>query len=186
MALVGPSGAGKSTVADLIAGLLIPDKGKIYCDSILLEGDQRLAWRRGLAYITQEVFLFHDTVRSNLSWVQPEASEEELWAMLELAEAAEFVKRLPEGIDTVIGDRGVRLSGGERQRLALARALLSRPQLLILDEATSALDHENEQKIQQALQHMDGKLTIIIIAHRETSIQHVKQRIELNVESGMT
>jgi len=186
VALVGPSGAGKSTLADLIAGLLIPDMGKIYCDSTLLEGEKRLAWRRGLAYITQEVFLFHDTVRANLSWVQPEASDEELWAMLELAEAAGFVKRLPKGLDTVIGDRGIRLSGGERQRLALARALLSRPQLLILDEATSALDHKNERKIQQALQHMDGKLTIIIIAHRETSIQHVKQRIELNVKPGMT
>jgi len=185
VALVGPSGAGKSTLADLIAGLLIPDAGKIYCDSTLLEDEQRLAWRRGVAYITQEVFLFHDTVRANLSWVQPEASEEELWKMLELAEAAGFVKRLPKGLDTVIGDRGVRLSGGERQRLALARALLSRPQLLILDEATSALDHENEQKIQQALQHMDGKLTIIIIAHRETTIQHVKQRIVLDVDTGL-
>jgi len=180
VALVGPSGSGKSTLADLIAGLLVPDSGGIYCDSILLNDEHRLAWRRGIAYITQEVFLFHDTVRANLAWVRPEASDEELWAMLDMAAAADFVRRLPSGLETVIGDRGVRLSGGERQRLALARALLSGPQLLILDEATSALDEENEQRIQQALQQLDGNMTIIIIAHRETTIQHVKQRVELD------
>ncbi len=185
VALIGESGAGKSTLADLIAGLLIPDSGKIFCDSILLEGEQRLAWRHGVAYITQEVFLFHDSVRANLSWVRPQADENELWEVLALAEAARFVRRLPNGLDTTIGDRGVRLSGGERQRLALARALLSRPQLLILDEATSSLDRKNEKKIQQALQHMDGKLTIIIIAHRETTIQHVKHRVVLDAESGI-
>jgi len=179
VALVGPSGSGKSTLADLIAGLLVPDSGRIYCDSVLIDDEHRLAWRRGIAYITQEVFLFHDSVRANLEWVQPGVTDEALWATLELVAAADFVRHLPDGLDTLIGDRGIRLSGGERQRLALARALLSRPQLLILDEATSALDEANEQKIQQALQQLDGKLTIIIIAHRETTIQHVAQRIVL-------
>jgi len=184
VALVGPSGSGKSTLADLIAGLLVPDFGEIYCDSTPIQDENRLAWRRGVAYITQEVFLFHDTVRANLDWVQPGVSDESLWTTLELVAAADFVRRLPNGLDTLIGDRGIRLSGGERQRLALARALLSKPQLLILDEATSALDDDNEQKIQHALQQLDGKLTIIIIAHRETTIQHVKQRIALNIATG--
>ena len=182
VALTGPSGAGKSTLADLIAGLLLPDAGTIGCDEVVLEGDARMAWRRGVAYITQEVFLFHDTVRANLAWVSPEVSEAELWQALEMAAAADFVRALPAGLDTLIGDRGIRLSGGERQRLALARALLSKPQLLILDEATSALDHENEQKIHQALLQLDGKLTMLIIAHRETTIAHVKQRIVLGID----
>ncbi len=184
IALVGPSGAGKSTLADIIAGLLQPTTGAVYCDDIKLEGEERLAWRQGLAYITQEVFLFHDTVRANLNWVAPGLSDEQLWQVLEKAAAKDFVERLPQGLDTIAGDRGVRLSGGERQRLALARALLSQPQLLILDEATSALDHENEKKIQQALRQLHGKLTIIIIAHRETTIEHVDARIELRINHG--
>jgi len=186
VALVGPSGAGKSTLADLIAGLLEPDSGSIYCDHIKLEHQHLLAWRKGLAYITQEVFLFHDTVRANLNWVAPDVSDDELWQVLKLAAAEDFVKALPQGLDSVIGDRGLRLSGGERQRLALARALLSRPQLLILDEATSALDHDNEQKIQLALEHLQGKLTIIIIAHRETTIEHVDATIRLGIPSEAT
>jgi len=181
VALVGHSGSGKSTLADLIAGLLEPDAGHIYCDNIALEGENRLAWRQRVAYVTQEVYLFHDTVRANLSWVSPKpVTDEELWRVLGLAAANDFVAQLPDRLDTVIGDRGIRLSGGERQRLALARALLSEPQLLILDEATSALDHENEQKIQMALRQLQGKVTILIIAHRETTIAHADLRIELS------
>jgi ATP-binding cassette subfamily C protein len=179
VALVGASGVGKSTLADLIVGLLVPDSGSILCDEILLTGENRLAWRRSLAYVTQEVFLFHQSIRDNLNWVKPDASDSDLWRVLQLAAADDFVQQLPQGLDTVIGDRGVRLSGGERQRLALARALLSNPQLLILDEATSALDHDNEQKIQQALLQLQGKLTIIIIAHRQTTIEHVDVTISL-------
>lgn len=185
VALTGPSGAGKSTLADLIAGLLVPDSGTIRCDDVVLEGEQRMAWRRGVAYITQEVYMFHDSVRANLQWVNSEANDAELWQALEMAAAADFVRALPDGLDTVIGDRGIRLSGGERQRLALARALLSNPQLLILDEATSALDHDNEQKIHQALLQLEGKLTILIIAHRETTIAHVKQRIVLGNDEAI-
>jgi len=181
VALVGPSGVGKSTVADIIAGLLQPTEGAVYCDDIKLEGISRMAWRQGLAYITQDVFLFHDTVRANLEWVSSTVGVDDLWQALELAAAKEFVEQLPLGLDTVIGDRGVRLSGGERQRLALARALLSQPQLLILDEATSALDYDNEIKVRQALRKLKGKLTIIIIAHRETTIEHVDSTISLKI-----
>jgi len=182
VALVGPSGAGKSTLADLVAGLIEPGSGEIYCDNLRLDDAHRLSWRQNIAYVTQEVYLFHDTVRANLDWVSPEASDEELWTALKMAAADAFVAALPEKLDTVIGDRGVRLSGGERQRLALARAILARPQLLILDEATSALDEENENKIQTALRSLHGNMTIVIIAHRETTIAHADQRIVLGHE----
>lgn len=180
VSLVGPSGVGKSTLADLIAGLLEPSSGTLLCDGVSLEGDRRLAWRKSLAYVTQEVFLFHDTVRANLAWAAEGATEAEMWEALRDAAADGFVARLPEGLDTVIGDRGIRLSGGERQRLALARALLGRPQLLILDEATSALDLGNEEKIRQALERLKGRLTIVLIAHRETTLEHADERIELD------
>ncbi|TQV85349.1 ABC transporter ATP-binding protein [Aliikangiella coralliicola] len=180
VALVGPSGSGKSTLADLIAGLLTPTHGQIFCDDILLDETFRLAWRKQIAYVTQETYLFHDTVRKNLSWVtNSRATDQQLWEVLSQASADTFVRELPQGLDTIIGDHGMRLSGGERQRLALARSLLTNPQLLILDEATSALDRDNEQKIQQALKQLRGNLTLLIIAHSETTIQHVDKRIEL-------
>jgi ATP-binding cassette subfamily C protein len=186
VAIVGPSGIGKSTLADLISGLLEPSCGQISVDGCAIDDGNRLAWRNRVAYVTQEVFLFHSSIRDNLIWVCDQSEydsnatlERELWRVLDLAAASEFVKMLPHGLDTVIGDRGVKLSGGERQRLALARALLSKPDVLILDEATSALDNENELKIRNALVKLDGELTIIIIAHNETTIEHVTQRIVL-------
>lgn len=180
LALVGASGAGKSTLADLIAGLLEPCSGEIYCDDTVLNEKNRAAWRQRVAYVTQEIYLFHDSIRVNLQWVSAKAlSDEELWCALRKAAAEDFVAALPVGLETIIGDRGIRLSGGERQRLALARALLADPQLLILDEATSALDHENERKIQQALEQLQGQLTIVIIAHRETTITHADSRFVL-------
>ena len=109
--------------------------------------------------------------------------DDDLWNVLKLTAADDFVAKLPKGLDTIIGDRGIRLSGGERQRIALARALLSQPQLLILDEATSALDQENEQKIQTALERLQGTLTIVIIAHRETTLRHVDKRIDLGANA---
>ncbi len=178
--IVGPSGSGKSTLADIIAGLLTPTQGGVYCDTELLDADLRLAWRKGVAYVTQEVYFFHDTIRANVSWVSPgPLTDADVWAALKDAAADEFVTNMPKGLDSIIGDRGMKLSGGERQRLALARALLSKPQVLILDEATSALDDGNEQKIQSVLKRMQGKLTIVIVAHRETTISHVDKRIEL-------
>jgi len=177
--VAGLSGAGKTTLVDMIAGLLVPREGRILCDGLALTPAMLPAWRAGIAYVTQEVFLFHDTIRHNLDWIRPGATEAEIWQALEDAAARDFVEQLPERLDTVIGDRGIRLSGGERQRIVLARALLARPKLLILDEATSALDPENEQKIQQVLERLRGKLTVIVISHGRAFASVADRRLEL-------
>jgi len=187
-ALVGPSGAGKSTIADLVMGLIKPHKGRVLVDEKPLGVEQMRAWRSRIGYVPQDTFLFHDTVRANLLWAYPEASDEDICEALRLAAAEDFVSRLPEGMKTVVGDRGVRLSGGERQRLALARALLRKPSLLILDEATSNLDSENEKRIQDAIERLHGSMTILLITHRLFTIRcadviHVLERGRL-IESG--
>jgi ATP-binding cassette subfamily C protein len=187
-AICGHSGAGKSTLADLLLGLLQPSAGRILVDGEPLAGLRLHAWRQSIGYVPQETFLFHDTVRANLLWARPEATESEVRAALRAAAAEEFVSQLPQGLDTVTGDRGVRLSGGERQRLALARAVLRQPSLLVLDEATSSLDTQNEQFIQQALDRLHGELTIVIIAHRLSTVRIADQIIVLKagrmVETG--
>ena len=170
-AIVGPSGAGKSTCADLLLGLIEPGEGVIAIDGRVLNGSRVDDWRRRIGYVSQDTFLFHDTVRANLLWARPDAAASELEQVLELAAANEFVRQLPDGLDTVIGDRGVLLSGGERQRLALARALLRRPQLLVLDEATNALDYENESRIQLATERLRQHMTIVVITHRLNTVR---------------
>jgi len=169
-AIVGPSGSGKSTLADILLGLIVPARGRVLVDETPLTPDLLPAWREQIGYVPQDSFHFHDTVRGNLLWARPEASEAELRNALEVA-AADFVTRLPQGLDTVLGDRGVRLSGGERQRVALARALVRRPAMLILDEATSSLDSENERRVQDAIDRLHGRLTILVITHRLTSVR---------------
>ena len=171
-AIVGSSGAGKSTLADILIGLLRPTSGRVEVDDRPLSETETAAWRRSVGYVPQDGFLLHDTVRANLLWANPDATEAELWAALERAAASAFVGARPERLDTVVGDRGVRLSGGERQRLALARALLTRPALLVLDEATSALDSVNEQLILDAVHELAGALTTVIITHRLAAIRH--------------
>jgi ATP-binding cassette subfamily C protein len=172
-AVVGESGAGKSTLADILMGLLIPDSGKIFLDNKELTPDLLYNWRQHIAYVPQDVYLFDGTIRSNLQWISDQViDEEQLWQALDVAAAADFIRKLPDQLDTRVGERGVKLSGGERQRIALARALLKKPDLLILDEATSALDQQNEQRIRDALTNIHGSMMIIIIAHRESTIQH--------------
>jgi ATP-binding cassette, subfamily C, bacterial len=178
-ALMGPSGSGKSTLADVVMGLLLPDGGAVRIDGHVLDASNRMCWRRSVAYVPQEVFLFHDTIRHNLLLACPYASEADCVQALKMA-AAEFVLDLPQGIDTWVGDGGVRLSGGERQRIGLARALLGRPSLLILDEATSALDTENESRVRQAIEAMHGQVTTLIIGHRLPTLEHADQVIQLS------
>jgi ATP-binding cassette, subfamily C, bacterial len=171
-AIVGASGSGKSTVADLLTGLLTPSAGQIRIDGRPLTGEAMASWRAQIGFVPQDTFLFHDTVRANLAWARSGATEEELWEALRLAAADGFVAELPAGLDTIIGERGVLLSGGERQRLAIARALLRRPSLLVLDEATSSLDVEHERRIQDAIDALHHRVTLVIITHRLTTIRH--------------
>ena len=170
-AMAGPSGAGKSTVADLLMGLIKPEKGEILIDDQDLHGKVN-SWRSQIGYVAQETYLFNDSIAHNLLFANPKSDKTDLWKALRLAGADKFVSKFPDGIDTLVGDRGVRLSGGERQRLALARALLRKPSLLILDEATSNLDQENENKILKALEGLPHDMAILIIAHRLSTIKN--------------
>ncbi len=179
-AIMGPSGAGKSTMADLILGLLSPDQGTVKIDGKPLSGDFLHRWRRSVGYVLQDTFLFNDTIRANLLWALPNAEEKDLWRVLRLSAAEEFVSSVPEGIDAMVGDRGGWLSGGERQRIALARALLREPSLLLLDEATSSLDTESEEYINEAIDRLHGKLTIVVIAHRSATIQRADRIVVLD------
>ena len=165
VALSGSSGAGKSTLADLLGGLLAADAGAFSIDGQELDAAARRAWRSRVAYVHQAPVLLAASLRDNLRWAAPLASDEALQTALRSA-AAEFALDLPQGLDTMLGDGGRVLSGGERQRIALARALLRDPALLILDEATSALDAESEAQVAAALRRLKGQLTILIIAHR--------------------
>ncbi len=179
-AIVGRSGAGKSTLIDLLMGLLIANEGRIFIGGVEVNEENRYLFRQNISYVPQDPFLFNGSIRDNFMLICPEAKEEDLWQALEFAAASQFVRKLPNGLDTLIGDRGVRLSGGERQRLVLARAILRKPSVLILDEATSALDQENESKIQDALDRLKGKMTIIIIAHRLSTIRNADQVLVLD------
>lgn len=174
-AIVGRSGAGKSTLVDLLMGLMQPEDGEILADGEPITGERLLSYRRSIGYVAQDPFLYNATIRDNLMMIKPDAEEAELWEALEFASSADFVRKLPDGLDTLLGDRGVRLSGGERQRLVLARAIIRKPSILVLDEATSALDTENEQRIQEALERIKASVTVIVIAHRLSTIRGADQ-----------
>ena len=187
-AIVGESGAGKTTAADLVLGLLTPQSGTVWIDGDPLTRDSARAWRMQVAYVSQDPFLFHDTILANLLWAQPAVSEEEVRDALSLAGAAGFVAGLPDGLRTVVGDRGSRLSGGERQRLAIAPALLRKPDLLILDEPTSALDAGHEQHILSTLERLTSTTAVLLITHRLGSVRAAETIYVLEsgrvVESG--
>jgi subfamily B ATP-binding cassette protein MsbA len=171
VALVGPSGAGKSTLVDLLPRFMDPDVGRITLDGSDLREFTLDSVRARMGIVSQETVIFHDTVRSNIAYGAPETDDETVWRAARAANADAFVEELPRGLDTLLGDRGVRLSGGQRQRIGIARAILRDPPILILDEATSNLDTESERLIQRALDHLLEGRTVFVIAHRLSTVQ---------------
>jgi ATP-binding cassette subfamily B protein len=188
VALVGPSGAGKSTLMALLLRLRDPTTGRILVDGLDIRTLQQRALRRQIGVVLQESLLFNDTIRNNIAYGRPGASWEEIEAAARAANAHEFIIRLPDGYDTVVGERGSRLSMGQRQRIAIARALLKDPPILILDEATSALDAESEALVQAALDRLVQGRTTFVIAHRLATVVHADRILVLKdgtiVESG--
>lgn len=173
VAFVGPSGAGKTTLADIILGVLEPKQGTVQVDGLNINECMR-SWHKRIGYIPQFIYLMDDTIRNNIAfgYRNKDISDEQIWRALGEAQLKEFVESLEEGLDTEIGERGVRLSGGQRQRIGIARALYHNPDFLVLDEATSALDSETETAVMDAINYLAGSKTLLIIAHRLTTIKN--------------
>ncbi len=178
-ALVGQSGAGKSSIVDLLIGLYQPTLGKIMVNGKSLHHYNQSSWRQHIGVVSQDTFIFNTSILENLRYGMPDATFEEVVEVAQAAQAHQFIMDLPDGYETVVGERGYRLSGGQRQRLALARALLKQPEILILDEATSALDSESERLIQRALAKFQQNRTVIVIAHRLSTIVEADQILVL-------
>ena len=181
--LIGPSGAGKSTLADVILGILTPTEGSVMYGDMNVH-EHPIKWSRKLAYIPQAIFLADESIRCNVAFgiKEEEIDDDKVWQALSEAQLDEFVRSLPEGLETMVGERGVRLSGGQRQRIGIARALYGNPEILVLDEATSALDSETEAAVMEAIDRLQGRKTLIIIAHRLTTIANCQ--IIYKVEAG--
>lgn len=178
-ALMGRSGAGKSTIADLLLGFLEPTGGEILVDGVRLTGANLSGWHQSLGYIPQEPLILNDTVRENLRRFHPNATEADMVEALKQAQAWDVVENLPQGLDTLLGDAGVRLSGGERQRIVLARVLMNNPRLIVMDEATSALDYESETAIRKAIRELNDQVTVLIIAHRLATVRTAQYALVL-------
>ena len=178
--IIGVSGAGKTTLADIILGLLSPQEGKILVDGKDIKEYQR-QWSKMVGYVPQTVYLLDDTIRNNVFFgiEEQEKEDEKVWKALEQACLKEFVEQLPDGLDTIVGERGAKISGGQRQRIAIARALYYNPEILVLDEATSALDQETETAVMEAVEQLQGKKTLIIIAHRLSTLEKCDKIFEV-------
>lgn len=180
IAFIGASGAGKTTLADIILGLLHPQKGTVVMDGMDVYAMPE-EWAKIVGYVPQAVFLMDDTVRNNISFGLPEEliEDEKIWDALERAQLKSFIETLPKGLDTIVGERGVKFSGGQRQRVAIARALYNRPEILVLDEATAALDNETETAVMESIDALQGQITMIIVAHRLTTIRNCDKIYEI-------
>jgi ABC-type multidrug transport system fused ATPase/permease subunit len=183
VAFVGPSGAGKSTMADIILGVLVPQEGQIVVEGVNIY-EHIESWHDKIGYIPQVIYLLDDSIRNNVAFGidTDKIDDERIWVVLKEAQMDEFVRNLPNGLDTGVGDRGVRLSGGQRQRIGIARALYNNPELLVLDEATSALDNDTEKAVMEAIDELHGSHTMIIIAHRLSTIKNCD--IIYKIENG--
>lgn len=170
---VGPSGAGKSTIVDVILGLLTPQEGVVTVDDIDIQ-HRMPSWQRKIGYIPQFIYLTDSTIRRNIAFGRhdKEIDDALVWEAVDAAQLRELVESLPEGLDTIVGERGVRLSGGQRQRIGIARALYHKPEVLVMDEATSALDNQTERFIVEALESIRGRHTMIVIAHRLSTVEN--------------
>ena len=182
LALVGPSGSGKTTITNLIARLYDVDEGAVRIGSADVRTVTGQSLRDSIGYVTQDAHMFHDTIAANLRYAKPDATEDQMWHALRNAQIAGLVERLPDGLNTMVGERGYRLSGGERQRLAIARLLLKAPQIVVLDEATAHLDSESEEAVQKAIDDMMADRTTIVIAHRLSTVRDANQI--LVIEAG--
>lgn len=171
VALIGASGSGKTTLSDILLGLLTPAKGSIYMDGIDIYTIPRI-WARIVGYVPQSVFLIDDTIRNNVAFGLKDVNDADIWRALEQAQLKAFVETLPAGLDTIVGERGIKFSGGQRQRVAIARALFNKPEILILDEATAALDNETEKAVMESIDALQGQITMVIVAHRLTTIRN--------------
>jgi subfamily B ATP-binding cassette protein MsbA len=180
VALVGPSGAGKTTLVELLPRFWEPIGGEIRLDGVPLRQLSRKSVRALMAVVGQDTVLLNDTVHANIAYGTPDATREQVMAAAEAANASEFISRLPQGYETLLGERGARLSGGQRQRVAIARALLRDAPILILDEATSALDTESERLVQQAIDRLMRDRTVLVIAHRLATVRHADQILVLD------
>ena len=182
--IAAPSGAGKTTMVNLLLRFFDPSSGGVKFNDFDIRELTLKSLRRQIGYVTQEIFLFNDTVAANISYGKPEATREEIIAAAQRAHADEFIRAMPEGYDTVIGERGARLSGGQRQRLSIARAIICDPPILVLDEATSALDTESERQVQEAIDELMGECTVFAIAHRLSTVIKCDQILVLG-EGGV-
>ena len=181
--IVGTTGAGKSTVVDIMLGLLKLQQGQILADGVEVRDHYR-SWLKNVGYIPQNIFMIDDTIRKNVAfgYADEDIDDDKVWAALKEAQLDEFVRSLPEELDTGIGERGIRISGGQRQRISIARALFEDPEVLIMDEATSALDNDTEAAIMDSINRLHGRKTMVIIAHRLQTIE--KCDIVYRVEDG--
>lgn len=176
--LIGPSGSGKTTVSDIMLGLLKPESGDVLineCDIYAFPD----VWAHIVGYVPQTVFLIDDTVRSNITFGLPADNDDMIWEALDRAQLSDFIRSLPAGLDTIVGERGIKFSGGQRQRIAIARALYNKPQILVMDEATAALDNETENAVMEAIEALQGQMTLVIVAHRLTTIRKCDRVYEI-------
>jgi ABC-type multidrug transport system fused ATPase/permease subunit len=178
--IIGPSGAGKTTLVDILLRLLKPQNGIILADDVDIDSIDLDSWHKNVGYVSQDIFLLNDTIEANIKFYSNSVSQNDVIAASKMANIYDFIQELPNKFDTPTGERGVKLSGGQKQRIALARTLARKPSILILDEATSALDNESEKRIQEVIENLKGKMTVLVIAHRLGTVMNCDNLLVLD------